>query len=120
MPDPAEPEHVDRDVAADPFGGEEADQIVDAGHLVAVDGDDGVLTEQPADGSLALRVDAGQHRARRVVDAGGKRMPARDRRRLRGDADEGAPHATVPDELADHEAHGVAGDGKADALARAG
>ena len=49
MPDPAEPEHVDRDVAADPFGGEEADQIVDAGHLVAVDGDDGVLTEQPAE-----------------------------------------------------------------------
>ena len=52
-------------------------------------------------------------------DAGGKREAPRDRRGLRGDADEGAAHAAVADQFAEDEARGVAGDGEADAL-RAG
>ena len=43
-------------------------------------------------------------------------MPARHRHGLRGDADEGAAHAAVLDDLAQHELRGVARDRKADAL----
>ena len=59
------------------------------------------------------------HRAERIVDPGRARVPARHRHGLRGDADEGAAHAAVLDDLAQHELRGVAGDRKADAL-RAG
>ena len=40
----------------------------------------------------------------------------RDRGLLRGDADEGAAHAAVPDQFAEHEACGIGGDREADAL----
>ena len=46
----------------------------------------------------------------------GAPQPARNRQLLRGYADEGAAHPAVPHQLAEHEACGIGGDGKADAL----
>ena len=78
-------------------------------------------TTRSCDSSPALArrpvlVDRGQHRAEPVLDAGFDRVPARHRHGLRGDADIGAPHAAVHDDLAQHVIGGVAGDREADAL----
>ena len=51
-----------------------------------------------------------------LIELGRVAQPRRHRGLLRGDTDEGAAHAAVADQFAEHEACGVGGDRKADAL----
>src|ERR1700709_2213512 len=115
----AHPQYVHRQRTIDAVAVEDADQVVDAVDLDAVELDHDVAGQQPRLRRRTVRLDLRQQCAHRVVDAGDHRMPPRDRRGLAGDADIGAPDITVANDLRQHELRGIAGDRKTDAL-RAG
>ena len=81
-----------------------------------VEGEDEVAGSQTGAIGGACRLDGRRHHRALLPEGSGVTQPPRDGGLLRGDADEGAAHAAVADQFAEHEACGVGGDRKADAL----
>src|SRR5262249_55845370 len=98
-PQPAQPQHVHRQRLLDAVAVEDADQIVDAIDVDAVQPDRDVARQKPRLRRRPVRLDLHQKRAHLVLDAGEHRMPARDRRGLAGYADIGAADIAVADDL---------------------
>src|SRR5262245_44734588 len=93
---------VDLDGAADPVAVQHPDQIVNAGHRLAVEPHHDIVGHQARGLRRSVRIGAGDHRAEIVVDSGRAGVPPRHRHGLRRDADEAAPHPAVLEDLAQH------------------
>ena len=89
-----------------------------SGPLVAISPSDSRMSPvcKPGLRRRSVRCDRMQHHGRAHVELRRIRHPARQRHRVDADAEPGAVHAAMAQDLADHEAHRVAGDRKADAL----
>jgi hypothetical protein len=98
----AEPQHADLDRLADALAGEQADQVVRP--VTGSPSSRTIMSPVSRPARLAgLPAPTRDGRGRDSVEAGRKLHAARDRGLLRGDADEGAAHAAVPHQLAEHE-----------------
>ena len=113
LPSRSTPTSID---PADPLAGEQADQVVRAGHRHAVERHDHVAGQQTGAVRRAARLGRRDRRGRALREPVRKLHAARNGRLLRRYSDVGAPHAAVPHQLAEHEVRRVRRDREADAL----